>query len=88
MAQKDAEANLGSALTLPQAFGTAVRELRLKQGLSQEAAALHANIDRAYFGRLERAGKVPTLTTVWKIAAALGTTPSELLARTEHLLEG
>lgn len=74
-------------MTLPEAFGMVVRELRQERGLSQEDAAFNANLDRAYFGRLERAVKVPTLTTVWKIAVALGMRPSELLARTERLLE-
>ncbi|MGN6557532.1 MAG: helix-turn-helix domain-containing protein [Solirubrobacterales bacterium] len=69
-----------------EAFGTAIKELREERGLSQEAAALACGIDRSYFGKLERADKVPTLTTVWKIADALETRPSELLARTERLL--
>jgi transcriptional regulator with XRE-family HTH domain len=68
-----------------QAFGDALRQLREERGLSQEAAALACGIDRAYFGRLERAVKVPTLTTVWKIADALGTRPSDLLVRAERI---
>ena len=70
-----------------QAFGDALKALREEQGLSQEAAALICQIDRAYFGKLERAAKVPTLTTVWKIADGFGTRPSDLLARTERLLD-
>lgn len=69
-----------------EAFGMALRELRAERGLSQEEAALASGIDRAYFGKLERAAKVPTLTTVWKIAAALDVQPSELLSRAEKLL--
>jgi transcriptional regulator with XRE-family HTH domain len=68
-----------------QAFGEALKELREERGLSQEAAALTCGLDRAYFGRLERAAKVPTLNTVWKIADGFGTCPSDLLARTERL---
>ncbi|HVD40219.1 MAG TPA: helix-turn-helix transcriptional regulator [Solirubrobacterales bacterium] len=70
-----------------QAFGDALRQLREERGLSQEAAALACGIDRAYFGKLERADKVPTLTTLWKIADALDTLPSDLLARAERLLQ-
>lgn len=70
-----------------QAFGYALRELREERGLSQEAAALACGIDRAHFGKLERATKTPTLGTVWRIADALDTRPSDLLARTERLLE-
>jgi transcriptional regulator with XRE-family HTH domain len=70
-----------------QAFGDALKELREERGLSQEAAALACGIDRAHFGKLERAAKTPTLGTVWRIADAFQTRPSDLLARTERLLE-
>jgi transcriptional regulator with XRE-family HTH domain len=70
-----------------QAFGAALRELREKRNLSQEDAALECGIDRAYFGRLERADKTPTLKTLWRIADGLGTRPSKLLARTERILD-
>jgi transcriptional regulator with XRE-family HTH domain len=69
-----------------QAFGAALKEMRMERGLSQEGAALASGIDRAYFGKLERADKVPTLTTVWKIATAFEVQPSELLGRAEKLL--
>lgn len=71
----------------PQAFGPALKKLRKERGLSQEAAALACGIDRAYFGELERAIKIPTLRTVWRIADGLDTRPSELLARTERILD-
>jgi transcriptional regulator with XRE-family HTH domain len=73
------------ALTPFQSFGQAVRERRMELGLSQEDAAAASDIDRAYFGHIERATKNPTLPAVWKIAATLGVKPSELLARAEHL---
>lgn len=73
------------ARSRPQAFGAALRELREERGFSQEAAALTCGIDRAYFGKLERAVKVPTLRTVWKIADAFETHPSDLLARAERI---
>jgi transcriptional regulator with XRE-family HTH domain len=68
-----------------QAFGDALRELRDERGLSQEAAALTCKIDRSYYGKLERAEKVPTLTTIWKIADAFGVESSALMARAERL---
>jgi transcriptional regulator with XRE-family HTH domain len=70
-----------------QAFGDALRELREEHDLSQEGAALACGIDRAYFGRLERASKTPTLKTLWRIADGFDTLPSELLARAEEILE-
>jgi transcriptional regulator with XRE-family HTH domain len=70
-----------------QAFGAALREFREELQLSQEGAALRCGIDRAYFGQLERAIKTPTLKTLWRIADGFETRPSELLARTERLLD-
>lgn len=73
-------------LTPSQAFGRATRQIRLERGLSQEKVALESGIDRAYYGHVERASKSPTLTTVWKVAAALEVPPSHLLQRAEQLL--
>jgi transcriptional regulator with XRE-family HTH domain len=70
-----------------QAFGDTLRELREERDLSQEAAALTCGIDRSYLGKLERAEKVPTLTTVWRIADAFGIEPSTLIARAERLAD-
>jgi predicted transcriptional regulator len=42
---------------LPKAFGDAIRELRLERGISQEALAAIAKIDRACCGSL----KFPTV---------------------------
>ena len=74
------------ALSRPEAFGQAIREVRVERGLSQEEAALACNIDRAYFGQLERATKSPTLKTIWRIADSFELQPSDLLLRTEKLL--
>jgi len=68
------------------AFGDALRGLREERGLSQEAAALACGLDRSYYGKVERADKVPTITTLWRISDGLDTTPSELLSRAELLL--
>jgi len=75
------------ALSPSQAFGRAVRELRVERELSQEEAAFSSGIDRTYFGDIERAAKSPTLKTVWKIAEAFEVSPSKLLVRTEEILE-
>ncbi len=74
-------------LSPSQAFGQAVREIRKERGLSQEQAALDGGIDRAYYGHIERASKNATLPTIWKMAAALGVSPSVLFIRAERILE-
>lgn len=74
------------AITPSEAFGEAVRAARKRSGLSQEEAASVAELDRSYYGHVERATYVPTLNTLWRIAGALSTTPAELIAATERLL--
>ena len=71
-----------------QAFGRALHEIRLERNWSQEEAALRCDVDRAYFGYLERGAKAPTLTMLWRIADGFDTLPSELLRRSERLLDG
>jgi transcriptional regulator with XRE-family HTH domain len=74
-------------LSPSQAFGQAAREIRKERGLSQEQAALDGGIDRAYYGHIERASKSATLRTIWRMADALGVSPSVLFARAEQILE-
>ncbi len=75
------------ARTRSQAFGDVLRRLRKEQGdMSQEAAALACHVDRAYFGKIERGEKNPTLEMIWKIADGFQIKPSILLARVERLL--
>ena len=60
-------------------LGAAVRNARIEKGLSQEALAVDAEIDRSYMGGIERGEHNLTLINLHKIAAALGSKPSELL---------
>lgn len=69
-----------------EAFGQAVREARLKQGISQEEAASRGGIDRAYFGAIERAAKTPTVNMIFRVSQAVGRRPSQLLTRAEAIL--
>lgn len=60
-------------------LGDVVRSSRLKLGLSQEALAVDAELDRSYVGGIERGEHNLTLINLQKIANALGTKPSVLL---------
>lgn len=60
-------------------LGTAVRVRRKAAGLSQEALADAAGIDRSHMGKIERGERNVTLLNVIKIAAALDGLPSDLL---------
>ena len=69
------------------AFGIVLKDARKKQGLSQEALALEANLQRNYISLIERGINQPTITTIFKLAAALGVKPSELVASTEQICD-
>jgi len=60
-------------------LGVAVREARMEVGLSQEALAVDAEIDRSYLGGIERGEHNLSLINLHKIATALGTKCSKLL---------
>lgn len=60
-------------------FGACVRERRKALGLSQEAFADVAGIDRSHMGKIERGERNVTLLNVGRIAGAIHCTPSELL---------
>jgi len=65
------------------AFGAAIREIREEQGLSQEELALEAELDRSYFGGVERGERNVSLANVFRIADALGIQPSQIHFRAE-----
>ena len=71
---------------LAQAFGQAVREIRLRQQLAQEELANLAGIERSHMGKIERGQHTPTLVAILKISRALKCSPSDLLALTEVIL--
>jgi transcriptional regulator with XRE-family HTH domain len=61
------------------ALGRAIKGLRLKLALSQEALAFEAGIDRSYIGGIERGEHNLALINLIKIANTLGLSASELL---------
>lgn len=56
-----------------------LRQLRQKNGWSQEAFADEAGLHRTYVSDLERGARNPTISVVDKLATALGVTPGRLL---------
>lgn len=61
-------------------LGQAIRARRKALGLSQEALADAANIDRSHMGKIERGERNVTLLNVLRIATAMNCRPSEILA--------
>lgn len=63
-----------------------LREARRSRGLSQEALALQAGVERNYVSLLELGRNSASIRVLFKLAEVLGSPPSELLQRTELLL--
>jgi transcriptional regulator with XRE-family HTH domain len=53
-------------------MSTLSRRLRGERGISQDAFAVDAGIDRTYVNRLERGMETPTVAVLEGIAATLG----------------
>ena len=70
---------------LVDSFGTAVRQLREKQGWSQEVLAERADLNRSYVGELERGQAIPSLLTLKKLSVALNLSLTSLLKQTEMI---
>jgi len=62
-------------------LGRVIRELRIKQGYSQESLALAADLDRSYVGGIERGEHNLTLMNLLKIAKVLKLNLSDLLKK-------
>ena len=60
-------------------FGRRVRQLRTEKGVSQEAFAHTIQIDRSYFGSIERGERNVSLENICLIARGLGVAPAQLL---------
>jgi transcriptional regulator with XRE-family HTH domain len=76
---------LGKTKTTPQkAFGLVLRRIRLKAGFSQEALALEAGLQRNYISLMELGRNQPTITTLFKLSAALEISPSDIVKEVER----
>jgi transcriptional regulator with XRE-family HTH domain len=62
-------------------LGSAIRTTRQGKGLSQEALAIDAGLDRSYMGGIERGEHNLTVINMLKICSALGVRPSDLLVK-------
>ena len=69
------------------AFGQVLRKVRKETGLTQEQLGFAANIERNFVSLIELGRNQPTVRVIFRLAEALGTTPSALLAETEELLQ-
>jgi len=68
------------------AFGAAVRELRARRGLSQEALGIRGRLHRNYVGAVERGEINPTFRVILKLCDGLDVPMAELVAVYERQL--
>ncbi len=52
-------------------FGDILRELRVKNDLTQSELADRSSLDRTFISMLERGERQPTISTLFKLASAL-----------------
>ena len=68
-------------------FGAALRRVRLAAGMSQEQLGLEAGVQRNFISLIETGQNQPTITTIAKLARALGLRASELVVEAEREAE-
>jgi transcriptional regulator with XRE-family HTH domain len=71
--------------TIKYYLGVVVRALREKHNLSQEKLAELAQLHTTYVSLIGRGKRSPTIETVDKLAKALGTESSKLIAAAEKV---
>ena len=60
-------------------FGQRLREIRQRRAMTQDALAEAAGLTKAYISDMERGLKVPSLTTILRLALALDCKVVELV---------
>ena len=68
-------------------LGKRIRELRSKNGFSQESFADHCGLHRTYMGGIERGEHNLTMETLMTVSSGLALTMSDLLAGIEKQVE-
>jgi transcriptional regulator with XRE-family HTH domain len=63
----------------PKRLGVTLKRLRERRGMTQEALAKAAGVHRVYVAQIEAQTKVPSVTTLEKLARALKVKPGRLL---------
>lgn len=75
-------------MTLDEAFGNVLRNLRNGKGFSQEHLASECELHRTYISQLERGLKSPSLAAIQQISRALSVPMHHIILLTEEELIG
>lgn len=75
-------------MRLEEVFGEELRAARKERGLTQEALALEAGVERNYVSLIELGRNSPSVRMLFKLCRVLEVQPSDLLARVENHIRG
>jgi transcriptional regulator with XRE-family HTH domain len=64
-------------------LGKRIRKIRIEKGLTQEGLAVRSGITKSYISLLEAGKKIPAISTLSQIAAALGMTIGDCFESTD-----
>jgi len=76
--------NKEANLTIEEAFGQVVRELRKANNLSQEKLAELSHMDRSFISLLEHGHKQPSLITIFQLAKAFNVSATAIIGAVEE----
>jgi transcriptional regulator with XRE-family HTH domain len=74
-------------LTIEEAFGEVIKDLKKANKISQEKLAEHSKLDRSFISLIECGHKQPSLITIYQLAKAFKLSASKLLALTEEKIK-
>ncbi len=67
-------------------FGSTLKQVRTKAGITQQNLALDCELDRTYISLLERGLRQPTIKTLFALSRYLDIKPSRLVKMIEEKL--
>ena len=68
-------------ISVEEAFGEVLKELRTERHISQENLAFESELDRTFISLLERGLRQPSLITILDLSKALKIHPNELFSK-------
>ena len=74
-------------MTIEEAFGEVIRDLRKSNNFSQEQLAELSNLDRSFISQIECGRKQPSLITIYQLAKAFKLSAPKLLMLTEKKIK-
>lgn len=74
-------------MTIEEAFGEVIRDLRKARQISQEKLAELSNLDRSFISLLECGHKQPSLITIFQFAKAFNISASKIMSLTEEKIK-